>query len=473
MVLTDASLSATGQAMETAFGLRPKSIHHYAIKRALHAMTTIFSISMPEAIALLSAPPYSDEVMSILAHYVTIGETYFFRHQEHFDFLEHEFFPALIAKRRNQGRKGIRIWSAGCSTGEEPYSLAIALRRMIPDIDTWDVKILATDINPESLRLARQANYGQWSFRGVGEDIKQQYFSEIREHPFSIPGLPHETKLRLHGEIARIVDFSELNLTADRWVNSEILAGNFDLIVCRNVLMYFSKDRIESIFGKFYTLLSDSGMLLVGPSESWFLRGTNFVSAKIPKLSAFYKQTNRAQPEKQPEKIIRGPASDAGFGKATHYAPRRTPRARAEELPRLPLAKREETPTILETARELADNGHLDQALESTEKAISKDKTNPELHYLHAVILMELSQNARAEQSLRRALFLQPDMVSAHIATATLAVAGGRPKDARRHYANALEWLSKMEDSETVPDSDGMPAGALKEMINTLLGKGE
>src|SRR6185369_3291595 len=120
------------------------------------------------------------EQLETLAGHLTIGETYFFREQSSFDILENSILPDLIASRRGRGQR-LRIWSAGCSTGEEAYSLAILLSRLIPDQREWQITILATDINSSALGKAVQGVYSDWSFRGVPQWIRQRYFKKTHD----------------------------------------------------------------------------------------------------------------------------------------------------------------------------------------------------------------------------------------------------------------------------------------------------
>jgi chemotaxis protein methyltransferase CheR len=119
--------------------------------------------------------PLTRENVEILAANLTINETYFWREPQTFEALEQTIIPELIRSRQN-GNKRLRIWSAGCSTGEEPYSIAIALKRTIPDIKNWNISILATDINPRILSRAATGEYAKWSFRGVPKWLKENYF---------------------------------------------------------------------------------------------------------------------------------------------------------------------------------------------------------------------------------------------------------------------------------------------------------
>src|SRR5512138_1766052 len=117
------------------------------------------------------------EQVTVLARHLTIGETYFFRETSSFEQLEQRILPELIAARRGRDQR-LRIWSAGCSSGEEPYSIAILLTRLLPDLREWHITILATDLNQAALAKAARGIYGDWSFRGAPPWLKQRYFTK-------------------------------------------------------------------------------------------------------------------------------------------------------------------------------------------------------------------------------------------------------------------------------------------------------
>ncbi|MBN2718297.1 MAG: protein-glutamate O-methyltransferase, partial [Deltaproteobacteria bacterium] len=135
-----------------------------------------------------------------LVNALTIGESYFFRNHPHFEALKKEVFPSLIARKRE--RKRIKIWSAGCSTGEEPYSLSILVDRDFPVLKDWDITILASDINTSFLKRAEEAKYTQWSFRGVDESTISRYFAQTGKNEFT-----------LNEDIKKRVSFQQLNLS--------------------------------------------------------------------------------------------------------------------------------------------------------------------------------------------------------------------------------------------------------------------
>jgi chemotaxis protein methyltransferase CheR len=179
-----------------------------------------------EFIQWLLSSPITPGQMDILASHLTIHETYFWREPQVFEALVSQILPALVRSRENSGRR-IRIWSAGCATGEEPYSIAIALCRAIPDLKEWNISILATDINPLILRKAMAGVYGKWSFRNAPPWLIEGYFTCKKDGVFEI--LP---------EIRKMVTFAYLNLAQDTYPSPLNNTNAMDIIFCRNVLMW-------------------------------------------------------------------------------------------------------------------------------------------------------------------------------------------------------------------------------------------
>jgi chemotaxis protein methyltransferase CheR len=158
--------------------------------------------SLPDFRSLMNGPAVRRSA-ELLASHLAVGETYFFREPAMFEALEHEVLPPLVASRRSTG-KSLRIWSAGCCSGEELYSLAIVLERTIPDLQDWNLTLLGTDIQPQFLHKARHGLYRDWSFRNVPDWIRQRYFSRDEEGNHAIaPAL------------RRRVTFDYLNLITD------------------------------------------------------------------------------------------------------------------------------------------------------------------------------------------------------------------------------------------------------------------
>lgn len=188
-----------------------------------------------------------------LVNSVTTNLTSFFRENHHFDFLKDTVVP--IIRQRNNRR--IRIWSAGCSTGEEPYSIAISLAQAIPDFRNWDIRILATDIDSNVVQKAASGVYPMERVNGIEASMLKKYFLKGKS--------TNEGMVRLHPDIIRMISFKQLNLLHSWPVNERM-----DCIFCRNVVIYFDKPTKNKLVERYADQLVDDGYLFMGHSESLF-----------------------------------------------------------------------------------------------------------------------------------------------------------------------------------------------------------
>ena len=179
---------------------------------------------------------------------LTTNKTSFFREEAHFDFLRQRIFPSLDRRERR-----LRIWSAACSSGEEPYTIAMLLRESMPDIDHWNARILATDLSHRVLATARAAVYKKEIVDGIPPKFLSKYFT----------ALPNQNEWRVNDEVRRLVSFGNLNL-----MNKWPMRGLFDVIFCRNVMIYFDKPTQQNLVNRFAQLLRPGGHLFVGHAES-------------------------------------------------------------------------------------------------------------------------------------------------------------------------------------------------------------
>jgi chemotaxis protein methyltransferase CheR len=389
---------------------------------------------------LLSAP-LSHEQMGILASHLTIGETYFWREPQTFEALENRILPGL-ARGREGGGKKTRVWSVGCATGEEPYSIAMALRRAFPSHKAWETSILATDINAKYLRQAADGRYGEWSFRNAPPWLAKQFFLRGEDGQFAI--LP---------EIRDMVSFAYLNLADDGYPSATNGTNAMDIIFCRNVLMYFSAERAGLIVRRLYDCLAEGGWLLVGASEPSGSLFSCFTRVRLPGGFAYRKVEATARPVAacRPEAWLARagrtqlPSDAGGHGERGALC-----RAKAE-------------------VRALADRGILEDALRLCKEAVASDKLDSGLRYLEASILLELNREEEAIQALDQALYLDPDFILAHFTRGNLAARRGDPGTERRSFENALSLLARREDKEVLPESEGLTAGRLREIIRAAL----
>jgi chemotaxis protein methyltransferase CheR len=399
---------------------------------------------------LMEQPSCGNE-LELLINHLTVGETYFFREKRSFEILADRILPALIRARRN-GERRLRIWSAACCTGEEAYSIAIALRRLIPDWENWKITLLATDINSRFLQAAVSGVFGQWSFRDAPSWLRRIYFQPTGDGHFEISP-----------EIRRIVRFARLNLVEDAYPSAETDTQDMDVIFCRNVLMYFTEAQARKVIQRLYRAQADGGWLIVGPGELPNVACVPYAAANCHGAILYQKNGEAPRPE---------PLAPA----AMEFAPVKRIEPRIKPLPQPPIEPREcppddspSSPALNQLAVSSANDGKLPEALEYCNQWIASDRLNPSSHCLRAVILLEQGELAEAIGSLRTALYLNPNCVQAHVAMGNIARARGNSKEAARHLKNAEKLLRRLPSEDSLPEFEGVTAGRLLQFVESLI----
>ncbi len=197
----------------------------------------------------------SNKEFDALMNVVTTNETSFFRNPPQLKAFSDEVLPQMLKEKSENkaGGKKIKIWSAGCSTGEEPYTLSIILMEKLKPLTSWNIEIIANDISQNVLYAARKGIYHELSLRTTEQAIKDRYF------------IPEGNKYRIKDEVKRLVKFNHVNLNDSRQVGS---ITDCDFIFCRNVMIYFSDDIKRSLIKQFYKSLRPGGYMFIGHSES-------------------------------------------------------------------------------------------------------------------------------------------------------------------------------------------------------------
>jgi chemotaxis protein methyltransferase CheR len=430
----------------------------------------------PSCARALLAADLDQRAMDALSPHLTVGETWFFRHKESFAALEKEVLPALLAARRATGRQLV-VWSAGCSTGEEPYSLAITLRTLLPDWADWRLTILGTDLDQVALARAAQAEYGEWSFRGVPAYVRGLWFTRT-----------DGGRWQLRPDVRAMVQFRRLNLAApEPWPWP--LASGVDLILCRNTLIYFREELVAALLPRFAQSLRPDGWLLLGPVESATAAGAGFVPQWLHGALCY-----RLAPEPAPAwplaatpavtPLPRHRARRHAVAPAPAAAPSRSPAA-DEVYPRaLALYQRREydqaaallsglapaptTDRLL--ARTYANQGKHTLALELCDRALSADRIAADLHELRAKVLLELGRVDAAREAVQRALFLAPESPLGHIVLAGIHQTLHRRADAARAWRTAAELLADRAADEVIASEDGLTVGDLRDLLRAVSG---
>lgn len=477
-------LSQLSELLSTQMGLHYPEKRWTDLERGITAAAPALGVGSPEAcVRQLLSTTLTRRQIEILASYLTVGETYFFREKNNFAVLEERIFPELLRTCAYANRQ-LRIWSAGCCTGEEPYSIAMLLDRLIGHSGEWNATILATDINPVFLQKATEGLYSEWSFRETPIWIKERYFKRRKKGQFEI--LPH---------IRKRVTFSYLNLAEDTYPSLTNDTNAMDVIFCRNVLMYFSPEWVQKIGQNFYRSLVNGGWFIVSPVEISNNLFSQFRTTPFPEAILYQKtkkqesQTSMAKyPASAPDPLPSASCMPAAAlapvsffqDEEVSFSLKRIQTEASSAVTSAPVQPaeaqhieidpehHESIDTLCRTARSHANLGELTEAIKWCEKAITANKLNPAAHYLLATIHQELGQGEIAAQSLMRTLYLDPDFVLAHFALGNLCLSQGRRHEAERHFDNALALLHAHPHDELPLEADGLTAGRLTEIITSV-----
>ena len=373
---------------------------------------------------------------------MTIGETYFFRHQEHFDALRNVVLPDLIA--RNPDRRALHIWCAGCADGPEAYSLAILLKReMASQLADWEVSILGTDLNRNSLERAGEGKFEEWALRATSEDLRRDCF------------LKEGRSWRIAPRYKQWISFRYHNLADDDPIPS--LTNNltaFDLIVCRNVMIYFGSDLIDKTIQRFHGCLVEGGWLLVGPTEPNMTSFKSFEAVNAPGVTMYRKaQASIALPI---ERAIARPIAAPSGVRHSHPIRKAAPASQSVE-------------STLTDVRMHADRGDWTDAVRCCEQILRKDGLNSPVYFYHALVLQQLGRHPEAELALKKAIYLDRRSALPHYYLGLLLQSRGEPRQAARSFENAVELLASRNDADIFADADGMTVGEMKKLVKTHL----
>jgi chemotaxis protein methyltransferase CheR len=482
--MPDNLIDAFSRFVEVNMGLSFPKERRSDLEKGLHAVCEQFGYDDQEAFARHLMPfGVSKRHIEMLAVGLTIGETYFFREKNALDAFEHIVLSEAIRTRRGAARN-LRIWSAGCAGGEEPYTIAMMLKMLLPDLKGWNITLLATDINPHFLEKAVKGVYTRWSFRDVPERIINRFF------------IKKGSEFEILPEIKEMVTFSYHNLMKGDYPSLLNNTNAMDVIFCRNVLMYFSPETIKIVARNFHRCLTDGGRLIVSQTElndEYFMgyEKASHAGAMLFKKSdvkadarayipEFTMQTTPRVAEIRPSAIGNktgmaytptikeaGPvvAAEAIYesaGKAFEQGEYN----RTEEILRILLqGSPDNTGALSLLARVCANQGRLDDAIRYIEAAIQTDNMNPGRHYLHAAILKEKGLKQEAMAALKKVVYLDADFAPAHFAMGNLAHGAGNRVEADRYFNNALLLLRKLGYDDMLPEFEGMTAGRLTDLI--------
>ncbi len=446
--------------------------------------------------------PVAQSEMKRLIETLTIGETHFFRDEAQFNALANEVLPAVIARKRAAAaavgpdiQPQLRIWSVGCATGEEPYSLAIMLKELLPDLDNWYVFILATDISQAALNRAQKAIYSNWSFReDRAKALRSRYFT-----PYHPPGgRPSKDRYRLRDDVRQMVTFAPLNLIEDDYPAISNNTVSMDLILCRNVTIYFTEETTRWVILKLHNALLDGAWLVVGHSEpsltiyrefqTHIFSGT-VLYQKVDRMGA-YRETasnrlellEKIKPQSAPLRPLPAPPKQASPGPATSPAPepdlyevagvllnKGNIQEAIEELHRKLSQTPDFAPAHSMLGRAYANLGRWDKAHYWCENALKLDNLQSETYYVLGLIFEHEGQVTDAIEMFKKAIYLDRDAPLLHFHLAMLYKKTDQIDNARKACQNSIRVLEKWPPAGIVPDSGGATAKHLLEAARRIL----
>ncbi len=522
-------LSRLGTLIGEKMGLRFTEDKLEDLQRGVLDLAKLQGMESPNAfIRKLLVSSLNDQDIQLLAGRLTTGETYFFREQNTLRALREHVLQEVIAARWPHDPT-LRIWCAGCSSGEEPYTMAMLLDQTLPEPSSWTIRILGTDINPQALEKARHGAYSKWSFRGVSASLRDRYFLPVGQDRYAV-------KPRYRANVS----FSHLNLATDTYPSLLNATSGLDVIICRNVMIYLLPETIRQVVQRFHRCLVDGGWLIVSPSEGSRLLATEFTPVHLSDATLYRKGApagfsgtsvsplpswNTGSPDQgalaasnNPVSTPSAPMSSASWvpvPTGTPTAGMDSPLAAPEKASRPPLedhageaslpdfdtdyaqavqafqaGRVHQAASLLQAllsreafsglpprpriramrlmARIQADLGRSEAALEWCEKVLSEDRTDPGALYLQGMVLQELGRDQEARQALKRLLYVDPDCIAAHAALAGIALRENDTGQAARYFDNVLDLLTDLPRDAPIPEMDGLSAGRLMETISRM-----
>jgi chemotaxis protein methyltransferase CheR len=449
--------SLAGVLLEKA-GLKITPDGYYGLRLALQARLPALKLTDAGQYVLQLRRDGESELRELLP-LVTVGKTEFFRDSRQFNSFENDVLPKLLQRVALEKRQA-RIWSAGCATGEEPYSIAMAAleRGATPA----DILITATDINPVAIESARKGVFAGRRLIGL---------SELRIARFLQPATDgYEVK----SHVKKLIQFSSNNLAAPIW--HDILSQSLDVIFCRNVIIYFDQPTIAGVLERFYECLRPGGWLFLGYSESMFKFSTRFEMVEVAGTFVYQRplagaaRTNPAQGEKAPRRSstdVETALRELRIARPLPAIPstpsqiiampimnKKTPVERLAEV--VDSVQNGAFPKALRLARLLCDDepqdlaalltlgnvyslmGSVEEARSVFELALSRESFCVEARLYLALAEMQGNMLEQAKTELTRALFLEPNLALGHYLLAQVSERLGEPEPARRSYRNAI-----------------------------------
>jgi chemotaxis protein methyltransferase CheR len=426
--ITETDLAQLAFLLLDRAGLKVGQDGYYGLKLALSARMPALGIGdADEYVRRLKGVTGEHELRSLLP-LVTVGHTEFFRDPRQFRAMEQRVLPDLLGAVRREGRRA-QIWSAGCATGEEPYSLAmlmVELGASPAEVDIW-----ATDLNPAAVESAQAGHFPPRRMAPLSEQRRRRFFSPAADGSDVKPFLKEWVR------------FEGLNLAAP--VFAHVLPASKDLILCRNVIIYFDLDTIRGLMDRFLQALRPGGLLLLGYSESLFRVYDRFEMVEVEGAFGYRRPVGMRTASREVRAPVPIPPRATPLPMPARATPLPRPPPRSGEFPAVQAPPPVATPAKptpgerLEAVARLVEAGDFEGALAAAQKLV-EDDTNLNLHALLTLgnIYALMGRNPQAREAFGRVLANEPLCVEARVYGALAALQAGQMGEARAEVGKAL-----------------------------------
>lgn len=455
-VLDDAEYAATTAALVRLAGLVFDDSRRAALSAIVHdRIERTDRGGVHDYLAWVSSPEGVAE-RQLLLDAVTIQETHFFRNQPQIDALRRTVLPELVARARSE-RRPLTIWSAGCSTGEEPYTLAMVLLQLMAGSNV-PVRIVGTDVSAAALAVAESGVYSGRTIELAEAGAAQRWFAEQPGGAFSVlPAVRELVEFRLHNLVTE-------EPPAD--------LGRVDLVVCRNVTIYFSRETTRALVNRFHQVLVPGGYLLLGHAETLWQISDAFTLVPVGEAFAYRRDRHSTRPGHRPVGPAPAPPPPPAPGAAT-----RSLRARLRAPVRLP--RRSPPPPApswapspnddLVAARAALVEGRYQEAATLAARATAAHPLLAAAYVVEGRALANLSDHDGTIAALRKAIFLDPSAGDAHFLLATALARAGDPSAAARSFATAAQTLPNATPERLTDLLDGRAVSDLVDLCRQLV----
>lgn len=450
--------------------------------------------NIPEWLTQLAFADWQEAQVQRLIPFLTVGETYFRRDSDVFVWLQHHFLPPLIAQHRANRQYRLRCWSAGCCSGEEAYSLLFLLDEVLAaEPEPWELELQGTDVNRSFLACANAGLYGQNAFRLTDDSFRKRYFEA------------EGRRWRVRPRWRNRIHFTELNLASAHLPQAPRGLVDCDLILCRNVLMYFVPDQAAAVLRRLVHCLSDEGLLLISAVEAGIatqagLRGewvaSNYGLRRQAATIAQAPQATRPAQDAPVVKVPPGPRRSAPPALPALAPPVRTmaqppttvampslanqwqaviaaysagrqaetQQALQRYLASPALPRADQYQACLLMARSFADQHAFTEAGAWLERALEIERTDAHAYWLQALLLQQRNDTVAARNAIQKALYLEPDFVMANFLHAQLLLKAGDAQRAVKAIGVCDALLARQDAAAIIPDSDGLSVAQLKQL---------